>query len=131
MSGLKTQVGMIVVGLIVIVIGLSLAPTILSTASNTGPLTVGCYNEDQKFRGIVKSGATTEHPVGSVACYATASAATTGSGATNTADPASENFAGTLALNDLVPLIYFVIIVATAVGFIGFGAAGIYKQSRY
>lgn len=82
MSGLKMQIGMIVTGLIVIVIGLSLAPTILSTAATTG------------------------------------------------ANTQINSFSGSKALNDLVPLIYFVVIVATAVGFIGFGAAGIYRKSK-
>ena len=125
---MKGMIGLMVAGLVIIVIGLSLSGTILGSAGTSGAGTLGCYNEVKKFEGTVKSAPSTELPTGSQACYATAALANTGSGAVGTADPVGVNFSGTKAMNDLIPLLYYVVIVTIGVGLIAAGGYGGYKK---
>lgn len=104
----QSKIGLLIVGLIVIVIGLSLGPTIIGTVQTSGDAIKQCPGDmtlttDLQGNDFCSAtpGDTTFNP-GTDARYYT-------------------EFQGTLAANNIIPLIYYAAVVIGALAFIGTG----------
>jgi hypothetical protein len=112
---MQARIVSIVGGVITLVIGLVLSGVIISAATAAG-ISGQVYNCRDSSSDVVGT-ATTEEGCKSV----------TGADATKTVlkDKATiTSFSGAQSINDLVPLVYFTVIVMVAVGMIGVGLGG-------
>ena len=123
---MRARIGAIIMGVIVIVIGMSLSGVVLDTAASTGG---SGLIECAKAGGADPRPASDDERAddsGAGKCDGSAAGdgGSTAPGFTVEIYPNITSFSGTQAINDLIPLLYFVVIVMVSVGMIGIGVGG-------
>ena len=119
---MKVKLIALVIGVMTIVIGLVLADVIIDTAAASGASgLIACHNSSGVDSNTSSLGSSCP-PSGSTCGTSQNAACTT---YTVAIYPHIGSFSGAKSVNDLVPLIYYTIVVMLGVGMIGLGTAGI------